>query len=129
MANIAQTRAQFSTEGTFTPDDLIAGDFPVRTRKVTLISGQNVVRGAVLGIITASGKYNLSLAAAGDGSNTPRAIAAEDVDATGGDKDLVVYISGDFNETKLTFGTGHTAASTREGLRDQNIYLTKPVAA
>lgn len=129
MADIAQTRARFATEGTYTPDNLIVGDLPVRTRKVTLVSGQNVVRGAVLGIITTGGKYTLSLSAAGDGSNTPRAIAAEDVDASGGDKDIVVYISGDFNETRLTFGTAHTADSTREGLRGLGIFLHKPVAA
>lgn len=129
MTNIATTRASFGTEGTYTPDSLHAGDFPIRTRKVTIITGQNVVRGAVLGRITASGKYNLSLSAAGDGSQTPIAILAEDVDATAADKEAVVYISGDFNSTALTLGTAHTVASITEGLRDLNIYLHTPIDA
>lgn len=123
------TRASFATEGTYTPDGLIAGDYPIRTRLVTLITGENVVRGAVLGVITASGKYNLSLSAAVDGSQGPVAIAAESVDATSADKQIIVYESGDFNEDKLTFGTAHTAATARAALRDLNIYLHNPVNA
>lgn len=129
MTNIATTRAGFAADGTYTPDALIAGDFPVRTEKATIISGQNLQRGALLGVITASGKYNLSLSAAGDGSNTPRAILAEDVDASGGDKEAIVYVSGDFNQDAITYGTGHTAASVKAGLRDFNIYLHAPVSA
>jgi|DewCreStandDraft_5_1066085.scaffolds.fasta_scaffold00555_27 hypothetical protein len=118
---------KFTTES-YTPDRLHAGDFPIRTLDVTIASGQNLVRGALLGKITASGKYVLSLAAAIDGSQTPVAILAEDVDATGGDKSGIVYISGDFSETAITYGTGHTADSVRAGLRDLNIYLHKPVS-
>lgn len=119
---------KFSSES-FTPDQLHAGDFPIRTLDVTIASGQNLTRGALLGKITASGKYVLSLSAAADGSQTPVAILAEDVDATAGDKDGIAYISGDFNEDAITYGTSHTAASVREGLRDLNIYLKKPVSA
>lgn len=120
--------AGFSAEGTFTPDDLHAGDFPIRTRKVTLASGQNLVRGALLGIITASGKATLSASASADGSQTPNCILCEDVDASDGDTDAMVYIAGDFNQDAITFGTGHTAASVREGLRNLNIYLHAPVS-
>lgn len=127
MTDIAKTRASFGNEGTYTPDSLHAGDFPIRTRKVTIITGQNLVRGAVLGKITASSKYNLSASAAADGSQTPTAILAEDVDATTADKEAVAYISGDFNATALTLGAGHTVASITEGLRDQNIYLHTPI--
>ncbi len=119
---------KFSSES-YTPDQLHAGDFPIRTLDVTIASGQNLTRGALLGKITASGKYVLSLAAAADGSQTPVAILAEDVDATGGDKSGIVYVSGDFNENAITYGTGHTADSVRAGLRDLNIYLHKPVSA
>lgn len=119
---------KFTTES-YTPDRLHAGDFPIRTLDVTIASGQNLTRGALLGKITASGKYVLSLAAAIDGSQTPVAILAEDVDATGGDKSGIVYISGDFNENAITYGTGHTADSVRAGLRDLNIYLHKPTSA
>lgn len=116
--------ASFSSS-TFTPDNLLANDSPIQSRKVTLVSGQNLARGAVLGKITTGGKYTLSLSAAGDGSQTPNAILAEACDASGGDKECLVYIGGVFNEKALIFGTAHTADSTREGLRDQGIYITK----
>jgi hypothetical protein len=119
---------KFTTES-YTPDRLHAGDFPIRTLDVTIASGQNLGRGALLGKITASGKYVLSLAAAADGSEVASAILAEDVDASGGDKPGIVYVSGDFNENAITYGTGHTADSVRAGLRDLNIYLHKPVSA
>lgn len=117
------------TSESYTPDRLHAGDFPIRTLDVTIASGQNLTRGALLGKITASGKYVLSLAGAADGSQTPVAILAEDLDASAADAQGIVYVSGDFNENAITYGTGHTADSVRAGLRDLNIYLHKPVSA
>lgn len=119
----------FQSEGTFAPDLLIAGDHPTRTIGVTVVTGQNLKRGALLGKITASGKVNLSLSAADDGSQTPYAILGEDIDATSADKVSFAYVCGDFNENKVTFGTGHTANSVRDGLIAKSIYLHKAVAA
>lgn len=120
--------ANFSQD-TYTFDHLIAGPTPVSARKVTLVSGQNLVRGAVLGVITASGKYTLSLSAAADGSQAPDAILAEDCDASAGDAEALIYERGDFAESALTLGTGHTVASIRQGLRDKNITLVNTTAA
>jgi len=117
-----------STE-TFTPDNLFAGDFDVVTDAGTLITGQNLTRGAVLGKITASGKLNLSLSAASDGSQTPFAILAESADATSADKACSIYLAGEFNQAALTFGTAHTAATTKAGLRALGIFLKAGVAA
>lgn len=45
-------RASFATEGTYTPDSLTAGNAHLLVgRVVTVMSGQNIVRGAVLGKI------------------------------------------------------------------------------
>lgn len=110
------------TSTSFTPDNLLAGG-EILSRAITLVSGQNLLRGAVLGKITASGKYNLSLAAANDGSETPDLILAEDTDASGGDKQTVAYFLGNFVESRLTIGTGHTANSIREGLRVKGIQI------
>jgi hypothetical protein len=93
-----------------------------------VISGQNLVRGAVLGKITASGKYNLSLSGASDGSQTPDLILAEDVNASAGDKTAIAYSRGDFNAQALTIGTAHTIASIKEGLRVKNIILINSIA-
>lgn len=121
--------AKFSSDS-YNPDRLLAGPAAeLVARQITLISGQNLVRGAVLGKITASSKYNQSLSAAVDGSQTPDAVLAEDCDASGGDKVTIAYFTGHFNESRLGIGTGHTADSIREGLRAKGIHLIKATAA
>lgn len=108
----------------FAWDKLFAGPTEgIVTRKVTLASGENRTRGAVLGKVTADGKYKLSAAAAGDGSETPDAVLAEDCDASGGDTEALAYFTGHFNDAAVTLGAGHTVASIREGLRDKGIHL------
>ena len=117
------TKASFTSDA-YSPDSLLAGNADLLVgRKVTLITGQNLLRGAVLGKITASGKYNLSLTAAVDGSETPDLILAEDTDATAVDVEAMAYSRGDFNENALTIGTAHTADSIREGLRVKGVTL------
>ena len=121
--------ASFSTAA-YSEDKLIAGNAHLLVaKKVTLISGQNLTRGAVLGKITASGKYNLSLSAAADGSQTPDLILAEDCNASAGDKEALAYSRGDFNINALTIGTAHTATSIAEGLRAKGIVLVPAQSA
>ena len=119
----------FGTEGTFTPDNLIADDFPLMTETATIITGQNLSRGAVLGKITASGKYTLSLSASADGSQTPAVILLQDTDATSADKGAPVALTGAFNERAVILGTGHTIASIKAGLRALSIFLRSSVKA
>lgn len=114
--------ASFSST-TLPIDKLVVDAGKLVSRKITLISGQNLTRGSVLGKITASGKYNLSLSAAGDGSQTPDLILAEDTDASGGDKEALAYEAGVFNVNALNIGTAHTAASIQEGLRAKGIHF------
>lgn len=113
------------TTAAFTPDKLISSEHQIVSRQITLITGQNLARGAVLGKITASGKYNLSLSAAADGSQTPDAVLAEATDATAGDKVTVAYFVAGVNETELVLGTAHTVDTIREGLRVKGIHLLK----
>ena len=121
--------ANFKTEGVYAPDALLAGNAHLLVaRKVTVLTGQVLSRGAVLGTITASGKTILSLAAAADGSQTPDLILAEDVDATDSDVTALAYERGDFNALAVTLGTGHTVASIREGLRAKGIALLAAIA-
>ncbi|MDX1103908.1 head decoration protein, partial [Sinorhizobium medicae] len=98
-------------EATFAPNDLLVSDVPVITRNITIVSGQNLKRGAVLGNITASDKYTLSASAAADGSQTPALVLATDCDASAGDVVAAAYASGAFDPTKLILGAGHTAAT------------------
>lgn len=114
-------------------DDLLAGDNvgPVTEGRITIISGAGeLARGTLLGKITASGKYLKSLSTANDGSQTPVAILANDVNAGSSDvTNALVYTAGEFNERKVIFGTAHTAASTRDALRARGIHLKDAVPA
>ena len=103
--------------------NLLANDDDITTRKVTIVGGAAHVRGEVIGKITASGKYALSAAAAADGSETPDLVLAEDVDATGGDREAIAYETATVVSTALILGAGHTVASIREGLRGKGIKI------
>jgi len=103
---------------------LIAGDFPRVTRKVTIASGAGLlVAGTLLGRITASKKFVTSASASSDGSQTPNAVLAGAVDATAADAEAIVYLTGEFNAGQLILGTGHTADTVRDGLRDLSIFI------
>lgn len=103
-------------------DNLIVGEDTITDGGV-LIAGQNLSRGALLGKITASGKLTLSLSASTDGSEVPYAILNGDVDATSADTRCPIILSGEVNVKSVTFGTGHTEASTKDGLRNLGIFL------
>jgi len=108
---------------TFTPDDLIAGDFPLMTRPIVLKSGQDLPRGAVLGEIGSTGTFVLSVAAATDGSEVPAAILVDDTDASAGDVASAAYDTGEFLGSALTLGAGHTLGTIRAPLRAVSIFL------
>lgn len=112
-----------STE-TIPEDNLFADVNPVpQTREETLLTGQNLTRGTVLGKITATGKLVIcDSAGTDDGRRTPYGILAKDADASGADKTILVYLSGSFNEDELTFGGTDTIETHRAALRDLNIY-------
>lgn len=120
--------AQFKTEGVFTPDNLVAGDFPIMSRKVVVASGAELSRGDCVGQISASGKYALVSSGATDGSESPKAIVAHDVDASGGDAEAMVYISGEFNGNAVNVND-LDAAEARDALRPLGIYLVNAVPA
>lgn len=112
------------SDETYTPDNLLAGsEFPALTSTVTIITGQNLARGAVLGIITASGKATLCDKDATDGSEVAKHILAEAVDATSADLPGVVYETGIFNPAALTMVTGTVAADVTAALRSRSIFL------
>lgn len=74
------------TEGTHIGDVLLyeAPEFYSR-EAVTIASGADLTAGAVLGKITASGKYALSAPGASDGSQTPVAVLLVDAAAASAD--------------------------------------------
>lgn len=114
---------------TYTPDNLIAGDYPIVTDIVTIDNEADLVRGTLLGKITATGKYVLcDTDGTDDGRRTPACILGEDAAAASAEVEAVVYLSGAFNGDSMTFATGETAATHRAALRDLNIYVKNSVA-
>lgn len=118
-----RTQAKFGTDSTFTPDRLFAhGAESIIGKGITLITGQNLQRGTVLGRITASGKYTAATSAASDGSQNATAILAEDTDATSADHNTDAYFEGTFVEGALILGAGLTIGPVRDALRLVGIY-------
>lgn len=116
------------TAQTFVPDQLIAGPKQIVTRNVT-ITGGPFVRGAVLGKITASGKYTVALSASSDGSQTPTAILADNADGSAADAIAGVFLEGEFNSNAVTLGTGITLTAAQDALRPLGIHLKSSVSA
>jgi len=113
----------FNDQGSYAPDNLIAGEFPRVTRIVTVTGAALLSRGAVLGQIDADGRFQLSDTSLTNGAENPEAILAEDVDATSGDVQAHVYLAGEFNAPALTMGAGHTLASITKAFRQRSIFL------
>ncbi len=108
-------------------DDLIAGDFPIITEDITILSGEVLTRGAVLGRVTASGKYKIVDDAQGDGTEIARAVLAQDVDASGGDElKIPVYFTGEFSTDKLTFGGGDVFGDHTDNMRALSMFQKTP---
>lgn len=79
------------TEGRYAGEHLISEASGTRSRDVvTLVVGQNLPAGAVLGKITASGKHTLLAPAATDGSEVAAAVLFAPVNASAADKAAVV---------------------------------------
>lgn len=119
---------QFNSDA-YAPDRLHAGDKKLVTDVITVVSGETVVRGHVLGKVTASGKYLISLNAAVDGSEVARCVASQAIDASGGDKLGGVYLQGEFDAAEVTFGAGQTLANTLDDLAGFGVHLKTSVSA
>jgi hypothetical protein len=116
----------------YTPDNLMAGDYPVVTDIRTLLTGQGTLkRGTVLAEDSAHANKLVTVNSA-SGTNSvksPVCILAEEADTSGTDVNAQVYLSGAFNEASLTFGGTDSADSHRVALRALNIYLKKSISA
>lgn len=96
-------------------------------------SAQTLKVGAVLGKVTATGKYRLCLSASSDGSQTPAAILLADVNGNSGDITLaantdtkaIVLVRGPaiVADAGLQLGTGITAAAVKTALAAANVLV------
>lgn len=114
---------------TNTYDNLLSGEMKIATDRETILSGQNLSRGDLLGKITdtgaSQGKLKLCASSASDGSQTPYAILVDDCDASSADTVADVYKSGQFNEDAIGLATGDTIDEFKDALRDVGIFVKK----
>lgn len=107
-------------------DTLLAGPREhLKTMAVTVASGQNLKRGAI--VTYASGKVSAVTKA----TDTVFGILMEDVDAEGADTDGMVYLNGEFNQDALSMGTPsaqETVADFMVAARNVGIIFRKPAA-
>lgn len=114
-----------TSQGTFSPDELLAQDAPdLVAVPVVIKSGSGVlVRGTVLEVSATPGKYRAVTVDA-----DAKLILAEDVDATSADKTTVAYRQGSFNAGKVTLGAGATLAGVKASLDVRSIFLVDTIA-
>lgn len=75
--------------------------------EATIVSGQNLGAGAVLGKISASGKYTAYDDGAGTGEQTAVAVLYADCDASGGDTQAtIVARDAEVNGEEIVFASG-----------------------
>ena len=112
-------------------DNLINGDFDIVRRLVIIDVGKDkkqLLRGAVLGKETKTGKYKLSKTAATDGTQVPTCILADDITDSEESVEQQVYLTGEFNSRELVLGTGHTLDSIDDALLNRSIFISHSTA-
>lgn len=107
------------------------GVFPQNTAiRTIIVPSGGLKEGALLGKVTATKKFKLSVKAASDGSEKAKVILEKDIEnKTGSDIEVkeVVYTSGVFNNLGVTFGTGQTLENTYDELHSNSIEIIKGV--
>ena len=107
----------------YVPDQLVSGPLRLVTDTKTITGGKAYKRGTVLGVVTASGGYQLSVKTATDGSEVPSAILVDDVDATAGDVQGGVYLMGEFNGHRIIIDNSWTVETVAQALRPSSIFI------
>lgn len=122
--------ANAQNEGTYTPDNLIAGGFPRVERKVTIANGAGALSAGTVLALDGSGDHVPVDSNSGTASiQDPVAVLAHDVDASAAAAEAIVYHTGEFNEAALTFGGSDDADTHRDALRILSIHLTTNLGA
>ncbi len=76
-----------------------------------------------------SNAFQISNAAATDGSQIPAAILADDMDVSNGDLPGGIYVAGEFNGNALILGPGMTLSGVKSALRGRGIFVKNALSA
>lgn len=111
-----------SVQKSNSPDNLIAGKFPIVEDGITVLTTQDLTRGTILALNGDSKAVPCDKDAA-DGTEDPYGILAEDTDTTGGDKVAPVYLTGEFFGDEIEGVAGSTGTALKSALRAISIYV------
>lgn len=114
---------------TYMPDQLIAGDLQLVTDTVDIGGTALLVRGTILGQITATGVYVLSVKTATDGSENPCAVLVDNANPAGSTVRGGVYEMGLFNQNRITFDSSWSVPELKNALRPFSIFLRDSLQA
>ncbi|HHW8957234.1 head decoration protein [Morganella morganii] len=117
------------THSVFNLDQLISGPLQVVTDTGIIAKGGLRKRGTILGVVAATGEYEVSKKDATDGSEKPSVILVDDVDTTDGPLPGGLYLMGEFNQNRIIHDESWTAAELKDALRQFFIFLRDSVQA
>lgn len=117
------------TNHSVTYDNLVAGAvMPVVSDTIVLSAGRVYERGAVLGLVTATGKAVMVDSTKSDGSEKPYAVLAQTIDATLTDVSAPIYLTGEFSAAALKFGGADTAGTHKTAMRQLSLFIKNVVS-
>lgn len=109
-------------------ETLLAGNFPVKTRTITIKKpSKEILFGSAIGLATADKKGVLVSKAASDGTEKVYGILLHDVAVADADVPAVVAVTGEFVQDHIIFADGTKADDVRLQAEDRNIYFRKLV--
>lgn len=109
--------------------DFTSGGSVTITNRIKGVLADNVSTHFAVGdgfditVAAGSGKYTVSVATATDGSQNPSALLVDQVDPSAGDVNAGLYLTGEFNQTAITFDSSWTVATLAAPLRALSIFL------
>ena len=108
------------TEGSHAGEFLVSEANGSRSRDaVVVVSGQNLVAGAIVGVVTASGKIAEYDNAAVDGTEVAAGVLFEAVDASAADANGVVVLrDAEINLSEVTWKSGASQGDIDAGVAD-----------
>ena len=112
-----------SVQSTTERDNLFGSDYPIHKDFRTIATTQTLVRGTVLGLLTAGGAAKPCDTALSDGTEDFDSVLLVDIDTAGGAAVAPVADAGTFQVQALTFGGATVAADVKVAARALNCYF------
>lgn len=94
------------------------------TKVITVLAGQKLEKGTILGVITVTKKCKMVDKDSTDGSEVAKYILSTDIDATVADIEALVYKRGYFISNNLVIADGDSVEAHEEELNNNSIYTT-----